>query len=86
MPKISSEALHPNPGSYGEVPMMLPKENPRPKTSNEVIREIKELLQQQRFAVRRAAAIGMSRDEAESMEARINQIGDLLGQLSDPSR
>lgn len=52
-----------------------------PSTSGDLTNKIRQLLQYQRFAVRRALSIGMSRDEAAEMEARINQIGELLDQL-----
>jgi flagellar biosynthesis/type III secretory pathway chaperone len=51
--------------------------------SADLLNKIKEMLQHQRFAVRRAASIGMSRDEASEMEARINQIGELVDRLHD---
>ena len=56
-------------------------EKSSPNTSKDLTNKIKQLLQSQRFAVRRATSIGMSRDEAADMEARINEIGDLLDRL-----
>jgi superfamily I DNA/RNA helicase len=52
-----------------------------PNTSRDLTNKIKQLLQSQRFAVRRAYSIGMSRDEAAEMEARINEIEKLLETL-----
>jgi hypothetical protein len=52
-------------------------------TSADILNKIKEMLQHQRYAVRRAASIGMSRDEAEEMESRINQLGNLVDRLFD---
>jgi flagellar biosynthesis/type III secretory pathway chaperone len=52
-------------------------------TSTDLLNKIKEMLQHQRFTVRRAASIGMSRDEAAEMEARINQLGELVDRLHE---
>ena len=54
-----------------------------PNTSADLLNKIKELLQYQRFAVRRAGSTGMSRREEADMEARINQIGELVDRLHD---
>jgi len=51
-------------------------------THGDLANKIKQLLQSQRFAVRRATSIGMSRDEAADMEARIDELGKLLDRLS----
>lgn len=63
--------------------MVPPKDNYNPKPSSDIMHEIKQLLQHQRFAVKRAASIGMSRDEAAEMEARITQIEELLDRLRE---
>lgn len=52
-------------------------------TSTDLLNKIKDLLQHQRYAIRRAGSIGMSRDEEADMEARINQIGELVDRLHD---
>jgi len=40
-----------------------------------------QLLEHQHYAVHRAASIGMSREEATEMDARINEIRELIEQL-----
>ena len=49
--------------------------------SRDIADKIKQLLEYQRFAVRRASSIGMSAAEAAEMETRIDQIGELLDLL-----
>ena len=39
-------------------------------TSTDLLNKIKEMLQHQRYAVRRASSIGMSQDEAAEMESK----------------
>jgi hypothetical protein len=49
--------------------------------SPEIKNKIKQLLEYQRYAVRRATSIGMSKQESTEMEARINEIHELLDQF-----
>jgi len=49
--------------------------------SPEIKNQIKQLLEYQRYAVRRATSIGMSKQESAEMEARINEIHELLDQF-----
>jgi len=49
--------------------------------SPDIKNKIKQLLEYQRYAVRRATSIGMSQQESTEMEARINEIDELLDQL-----
>ena len=52
-------------------------------TSADLLNKIKEMLQHQRYAVKRASSIGMSQAEAAEMESRINQVGELVDRLYD---
>lgn len=57
------------------------EQDPTANTPENLIGKIKQLLEHQRFAVERAASIGMSVDEAAGMQARINRIMELLDKL-----
>jgi len=52
-----------------------------PSTRSDLTNKIKQLLQYQRYAIRRATSVGMTRQEATEMEARIDQIEELLDRL-----
>ena len=61
--------------------MSQSSEKSSPNTSRDVTNKIKQLLEYQRFAVRRATTMGMSHQEATEMEARISQMEELLDRL-----
>jgi hypothetical protein len=50
---------------------------------NDLVNKIKQLLQHQCLAVTRVSSIGINRDEAKEMHARIDQVLELLEQLHD---
>ena len=52
-----------------------------PSSSTDLTNRIKQLRQYQRYAIRRATDVGMTRAEATEMEARIDQIGELVDRL-----
>jgi len=61
--------------------MSQSSEQPSPNKSKDARNKIKQLLEYQRYAVHRAASMGMSHQEATEMEARIIQIEELLDSI-----
>ena len=53
------------------------------RASNDIMNKIKQLLKHQRLAVTRVSSIGINRDEAKEMHARIDEVLELLDQLHD---
>ena len=62
---------------------MLQSHEEKPSSTKpiDLTNRIIQLLEYQHYAVRRAASIGMSHEEAADMDARINEIRELIEQL-----
>ena len=58
-------------------------EESRFHTFKDLTNRIKQILQYQRLAVTRVSSIGITRDEAKEMHARIDQVPELLDRLYD---
>jgi len=69
------------PSQKGRCMLQSDEKELAPTTSNDLSNRIKQLLQYQHYAVHRATSLGMTHQEATEMEARIDQIGELVDRL-----